>query len=155
MAALCCIGCYTGSSEGRARITRSDMLARFLWLTIRLCLFKRPRPTPSAPAPTGSGNKKAKAAVAPDHPAPSSQTPIPPDFVSAGLAATEPPVTRSPTDTFRPADPATPSRRGVASMILSTAAFALAAAGISGLERSDFVPWPQAAVEGCLLFRRC
>ena len=25
----------------------------------------------------------------------------------------------------------------------------------SGLERSDFVLWPQAAVEGCLLFRRC
>src|SRR5580700_6243435 len=25
----------------------------------------------------------------------------------------------------------------------------------SGLERSDFVLWPQAAVWGCLLFRRC
>src|SRR5215469_10012814 len=25
----------------------------------------------------------------------------------------------------------------------------------SGLERSDFVLWPQAAVERCLLFRRC
>jgi hypothetical protein len=92
--------------------------------------------------------QKAKAAVAPDHAAPSSQTPIPPEFVSAGLAATEPPVTRSPTETFRPADPVTPSRRHVASIILSTAAFALAAAGIiingwfaRSLGSSDVAGW--------------
>jgi hypothetical protein len=64
------------------------------------------------------------------------------------LAATEPPVTRSPTETFRPADPVTPSRRSVASIVLSTAAFALAAAGIiingwfaRSLGSSDVAGW--------------
>jgi hypothetical protein len=63
--------------------------------------------------------------------APGSQTPPPPKLAAVELATSDPPVTKPATETFRPAEPVTASRRDIAPIVLSTAAFALAVAGIT------------------------
>jgi hypothetical protein len=91
---------------------------------------------------------KAKAAVAPDQEARSPQTLVSPGPLLAEPVATEPSVTLQTSETVRPVEPVTPARCDVASIVLSTAAFALAAAGITingwfarSLGSSDLAGW--------------
>jgi hypothetical protein len=75
--------------------------------------------------------KKAKAGISADAESPSSESLIPREFLPAFSALDEPSVTQAPTVTSRVAEPVTPSRRQVAPVLLSTAALALAAVGIT------------------------
>jgi hypothetical protein len=61
----------------------------------------------------------------------SSEMLIPPEFLPADSAMTEPPVTQPSTVTLPLAEPGAPTRRQVAPILLSTAALALAAVGIT------------------------
>jgi hypothetical protein len=106
----------------------------------------------------GTGTERAKAyrprkrrkpeATASADADPSSETLIPPEFLLADSAIAEPPVTQPQTVTLPLAEPATPSRRQVAPILLSTAALALAAVGITingwfarSLGSSDMAGW--------------
>jgi hypothetical protein len=93
--------------------------------------------------------QKAKAVISADTGSPPSEPLIPPEFLSAESANAEPPVTRQSTETtLRLAEPVKASRRQVAPVLLSTAAFALAAVGITingwfarSLGSSDVAGW--------------
>ena len=89
--------------------------------------------------------QKAKAA---DADSLSSESLIPLEFLPAFSALNEPSVTQPPTVTLHVAEPVTPSRRQVAPVLLSTAALALAAVGITingwfarSLGSSDVAGW--------------
>jgi hypothetical protein len=91
--------------------------------------------------------KKPKAAVSADAEAPSSESLIPPEFLSAHLELPEPPIT-PPTVTLQVTEPVTPLRRQVAPVLLSIAALALAGVGITmngwfarSLGSSDIAGW--------------
>ena len=91
---------------------------------------------------------KTKAAVSAEADSLSSDSLIPPEFLSAFSAPDEPSVTESPTVTSDVAEPVTPSRRQLAPVLLSTAALALAAVGIAingwfarSLGSSDLAGW--------------
>jgi hypothetical protein len=113
---------------------------------------------PKKKARTGAGGikanrqrkrQKAKAVISVDTGSPSSESLIPPEFFSTDSAMTEPPVTRHAIEaTSHLAEPVKPSRRQVAPVLLSTAAFALAAVGITingwfarSLGSSDVAGW--------------
>ena len=94
--------------------------------------------------------QKAKAATSADAGSPSSEPLIPPEFLSADPANTEPPATRrhATEATLRLAEPVKPSRRQVAPVLLSIAALGLAAVGITingwfarSLGSSDLAGW--------------
>jgi hypothetical protein len=93
--------------------------------------------------------QKAKAVTSADAGSPSSESLIPLEFLLADSAIAEPAVTRHATETtLHLAEPVTPSRRQVAPVLLSTAAFALAAVGITingwfarSLGSSDAAGW--------------
>jgi hypothetical protein len=90
--------------------------------------------------------RKTKAVISAD---PHSDPLIPPEFLSADSAITEPPVARHATETtLHVAEPVKPSRRQVAPVLLSTAALGLAAVGITingwfarSLGSSDLAGW--------------
>ena len=95
--------------------------------------------------------QKAEAATSADAD-PSSETLIPPEFLLADSAIAEPPVTQPQTVTSplaeSLAEPGAPTRRQVAPILLSTAALALAAVGITingwfarSLGSSDMAGW--------------
>jgi hypothetical protein len=75
--------------------------------------------------------QKAKAAAAAEAGPPSSASFIPPEFLQVDCAIAEPPVTQPTAVTSHPDEPITPSRRDLAPVLLSTAALALAAVGIT------------------------
>jgi hypothetical protein len=92
--------------------------------------------------------RKPKVAVLPDDEALSSEALIPPEFSSENLELAEPPVTPPPAVTLDAAEPAKPSRRQVAPILLSIAALALASVGIAmngwfarSLGSSDLAAW--------------
>jgi hypothetical protein len=94
--------------------------------------------------------QKAKAVTSADADSPYSEPLIPPEFLSADSAITEPPVTRphATEATLRSAEPVNPSRRQVAPVLLSIAALCLAAVGITingwfarSLGSSDVAGW--------------
>src|SRR5262249_24211954 len=93
--------------------------------------------------------QKTKAVISADAGSPSSESLIPPEFLSADSATTERLVARHATETTpRLAEPVKPSRRQIAPLLLSTAAFALAAVGITingwfarSLGSSDIAGW--------------
>jgi hypothetical protein len=106
----------------------------------------------------GTGTERAKAyrprkrrkpeATASADADPSSETLIPPEFLLADSAIAEPPVTQPQTVTLPLTEPGAPSRRQVAPILLSTAALALAAVGITingwfarSLGSSDMAGW--------------
>jgi hypothetical protein len=75
--------------------------------------------------------QKAKADISADAQPPSSESLIPPEFLAEDLATAESSDARLPVVTSHLAEPVAPSRRRVAPVVLSTAAFALAAVGIT------------------------
>ena len=94
--------------------------------------------------------QKAKAVTSADAGSPYSEPLIPPEFLSADPANTEPPATRrhATEATLRLAEPVKPSRRQVAPILLSIAALGLAAVGITingwfarSLGSSDLAGW--------------
>ena len=104
-----------------------------------------------AKAPRPRKRRKAEATASADAD-PSSEMLIPPEFLLADSAIAEPPVTQPPTVTLPLADslaePGAPTRRQVAPILLSTAALALAAVGITingwfarSLGSSDMAGW--------------
>jgi hypothetical protein len=111
------------------------------------------RQVPPKKAKTGAERNKAyrqrkRQQAKADTSADSSESLIPPEFLSADLATTEPSDTRLSVMTPHLAEPVTPSRRRVAPVILATAALALAAVGITingvfarSLGSSDLAAW--------------
>jgi hypothetical protein len=101
-----------------------------------------------AKAPRRRRPKKAKA-VAPDEAEPpESESLIPPEYMSADWAITEPSVPPLPAETSQVAAPVAPQRRQVVPILLSAAALALGAAGITmngwfarSLGSSDVASW--------------
>jgi hypothetical protein len=93
--------------------------------------------------------KRRKAEATPSADAdPSSEMLIPPEFLLADSAIAEAPVTQPPTATLPSVEPGAPTRRQVAPILLSTAALALAAVGITingwfarSLGSSDMAGW--------------
>jgi hypothetical protein len=92
--------------------------------------------------------RKPKAAAPADAESASSESLIPPEYLSAHLEFAEPPITPSPAETVPSAEPVTPSRRQVGPVLLSTAALALAGVGIAmngwfarSLGSSDLAGW--------------
>ena len=75
--------------------------------------------------------QKAKAAASAEAGPPSSASLIPPEFLQVDCAIPDPPVTQPTAVTSHPDEPITPSRRDLAPVLLSTAALALAAVGIT------------------------
>jgi hypothetical protein len=77
--------------------------------------------------------QKPKAAVSEDMDFPASESLIPPEFLSADLDISQPPIAPAPvpTATLEVAEPVKRSRRQVAPLLLSTAALALAGVGIT------------------------
>lgn len=77
--------------------------------------------------------RKPKAAVSEDMDLAASESLIPPEFLSADLDLSEPPIAPAPapTATLAVAEPVTRSRRQIAPVLLSTAALALAGVGIT------------------------
>jgi hypothetical protein len=113
---------------------------------------------PKKKAKTGAGGikanrqrkrQKAKAVTSVDTVSPSSESLIPPEFLSPDSAIAEPPVTRHVTEaSLHPTEPVRPSRRQLAPVLLSTAGLALAAVGITingwfarSLGSSDVAGW--------------
>jgi hypothetical protein len=92
--------------------------------------------------------QRAKAAITAAAESPSSESLIPPEFLPADCAIAEPSVTQPPAATSHPDEPIAASRRHVAPALLSTAALALAAVGITingwfarSLGSSDVAGW--------------
>jgi len=92
--------------------------------------------------------QRAKAAITAAAESPSSESLIPPEFLPADCAIAEPSVTQPPVATSHPDEPIAASRRHVAPALLSTAALALAAVGITingwfarSLGSSDVAGW--------------
>ena len=92
--------------------------------------------------------QKAKVATSAEADASSSESLIPPEFLPVDCAVAEPPVAQPPAVTSHPDEPITPSRRHLAPVLLSTAALALAAVGITingwfarSLGSSDMAGW--------------
>jgi hypothetical protein len=92
--------------------------------------------------------QRAKAAITAAAESPSSESLIPPEFLPADCAIAEPSVTQPPAATSHPDEPIGASRRHVAPALLSTAALALAAVGITingwfarSLGSSDVAGW--------------
>jgi hypothetical protein len=92
--------------------------------------------------------QKAKVATSAEAEPSSSESLIPPEFLPVDYAVAEPPVTQPPAVTSHPDEPITPSRRHLAPVLLSTAALALAAVGITingwfarSLGSSDVAGW--------------
>jgi hypothetical protein len=75
--------------------------------------------------------QKAKTAAAAEAGPPSSTSLIPPEFLQVDCAIAEPLVTQPTAVMSHPDEPITPSRRDLAPVLLSTAALALAAVGIT------------------------
>jgi len=99
-------------------------------------------------APRQRKPRKPKVAVPADAEQLPSESLIPPEYLSAHVESADPPVTPSPTVTWQPAEPVTPSRRQVVSVLLSIAALALAGVGIAmngwfarSLGSSDLAGW--------------
>jgi hypothetical protein len=91
--------------------------------------------------------RKPKAAVSAEAESPSSESLIPPEFLSADFEIAEP-VAPPPTVTLPAAEPVTPSRRHIGPVLLSAAALALASVGIAmngwfarSLGSSDIAGW--------------
>ena len=91
---------------------------------------------------------KAKVATSAEAEAPSSESLIPPEFLSVDSATAETPVTQPPAMTSHTDEPVAPSRRQLAPALLSTAALVLAAVGITingwfarSLGSSDVAGW--------------
>jgi hypothetical protein len=91
---------------------------------------------------------KAKVATSAEAEAPSSESLIPPEFLSVDSATAETPVTQPPAMTSRTDEPVAPSRRQLAPALLSAAALVLAAVGITingwfarSLGSSDVAGW--------------
>src|SRR5215471_6468778 len=93
--------------------------------------------------------QKEKAVTSAEDGSPSSESLIPPAFLSADPAIAEPPVTQRATETtLRSAEPVAFSRRQVAPVLLSIAGLALAAVGVTingwfarSLGSSDVAGW--------------
>ena len=106
---------------------------------------------------TGAGRAKAyrprkrptpKAAITAEAEPLSSESSIPPEFLSADYAIAEPSVTQPPAVTSHPDEAVAPSRRHLAPALLSIAALALAVVGITingwfarSLGSSDMAGW--------------
>jgi hypothetical protein len=91
---------------------------------------------------------KAKVATSAEAEAPSSESLIPPEFLSVDSATAETPVTQPPAMTSHTDEPVAPSRRQLAPALLSAAALVLAAVGITingwfarSLGSSDVAGW--------------
>jgi hypothetical protein len=112
--------------------------------------------TGAEPAKTPRQRKprKPKVAVPADADSLSSESLIPPEYLSAHVESADPPVTPLPTVTSQPAvtlpsaEPVTPSRHQIGSVLLSIAALALAGVGIAmngwfarSLGSSDLAGW--------------
>ena len=92
--------------------------------------------------------QKAKVVTSEEAECPSSASLIPPEFLPVDSAIAEPFVPQQPAVMTHPAEPITPPRRHLAPLLLSTAALALAAAGITingwfarSLGSSDVARW--------------
>ena len=92
--------------------------------------------------------QKPKVATSAEAEAPSSESLIPPEFLSVDSATAETPVTQPPAMTSHTDEPVAPSRRQLAPALLSAAALVLAAVGITingwfarSLGSSDVAGW--------------